>query len=304
MDSFLNQDSGYYTYAGFRSLENLPGNNPYLFLVHSGEEHCRPGHSFGELRNEFHMHFILSGKGTLEMDGTAYQLGPGDLFVIPEGQANYYYADSEDPWYYTWVAFNGSRVWEYLAAAGLGPGKMTRPCYAPTGQYHALIQEILEARSLTRANELRRMGCLYAIFALLAHSWQMSRGEGRVTGYPRDEHINHAIQYLHTNLREATVAGMAEYTGLNRSYISTLFRREVHFAPQEYLTRLRMEKAARMLEGTRRPVNEIADAVGYEDALAFSKAFKRRYGQSPRKYRSVYLRTQPDGELTQEETGG
>ena len=47
-----------------------------------------------------------------------------------------------------------------------------------------------------------------------------------------------------------------------------------------------MHKAANFLVSTTMPIKEIADQVGYNDQLAFSKAFKNKFGMSPKNYRT------------------
>ena len=53
-----------------------------------------------------------------------------------------------------------------------------------------------------------------------------------------------------------------------------------------YLTRWRLQVAARSLEKTSRGVADIAADVGYESEAAFNRAFKREFGQPPGRYRS------------------
>jgi transcriptional regulator GlxA family with amidase domain len=55
-----------------------------------------------------------------------------------------------------------------------------------------------------------------------------------------------------------------------------------------YLTRWRLQLAARSLEKTSRGVADIAADVGYESEAAFNRAFKRQFGQPPGRYRSEY----------------
>lgn len=54
-----------------------------------------------------------------------------------------------------------------------------------------------------------------------------------------------------------------------------------------YLTRWRLQLAARSLEQTTRSVAEIAADAGYESEPAFNRAFKRQFGQPPGRYRSA-----------------
>src|SRR4051812_49623382 len=64
------------------------------------------------------------------------------------------------------------------------------------------------------------------------------------------------------------------------------FSRYLSEPPMAYLTRWRMQLAARSLERTSRGVAEIAAEVGYESEAAFNRAFKREFGQPPGRYRS------------------
>ena len=73
--------------------------------------------------------------------------------------------------------------------------------------------------------------------------------------------------------------------GVNRCYLSSKFKRLTGYSPTEYLIRVRMEKAKSLLTKTNYSINYIASEVGYSDQLAFSRMFKRRFGESPRKYR-------------------
>ncbi len=70
-------------------------------------------------------------------------------------------------------------------------------------------------------------------------------------------------------------------------YLRKLFKKEIGVTPLEYMTRLRMKKAAAMLTaqgGNDYSVAEIARLCGYEDALYFSRVFKKTYGVSPSAY--------------------
>ena len=69
--------------------------------------------------------------------------------------------------------------------------------------------------------------------------------------------------------------------GLNRSYLTRLFKEATGYSLQEYLLTYRMKMAIKLLSENKLSVSEIAEAVGYTDTFTFSKAFKRHFGQSP-----------------------
>jgi len=83
-----------------------------------------------------------------------------------------------------------------------------------------------------------------------------------------------------------TVAQLAQQTGMSRSVLAARFRRYLGEPPVAYLTRWRLQLAARMLSKTSHSVARIAAEVGYESEAAFNRAFKRQFGRPPARYRS------------------
>ena len=89
-------------------------------LYQYGWEHCTPAHSFGPAaRNHYIFHYVISGTGTLMADNSAgetitYQVKSGQGFMLFPGQINTYIADTDFPWEYTWVEFDGLRAKEIV----------------------------------------------------------------------------------------------------------------------------------------------------------------------------------------------
>lgn len=78
-------------------------------------EHCEPGHAFGPaIRPHYLLHVILDGKGIYQKDGKTYHLEKGSAFLIPPMESTFYRADTEDPWSYAWVGFDGKSCKEVL----------------------------------------------------------------------------------------------------------------------------------------------------------------------------------------------
>ena len=59
-------------------------------------------------------------------------------------------------------------------------------------------------------------------------------------------------------------------------------------SPQEYLIATRMKRASEFLIRTDDSIRSVADECGYDDALAFSKVFKAKFGVNPSEYRLRY----------------
>lgn len=101
-----------------------------------------------------------------------------------------------------------------------------------------------------------------------------------------DRSIREVLILMHGNLGHGwTLEALAQQVGLSRSALAERFRSAMGDTPLNHLRTLRMQKAMQMLSDTRQSLEQIAIAVGYQDAFGFSKVFKRTTGQSPREFR-------------------
>jgi AraC-like DNA-binding protein len=108
-----------------------------------------------------------------------------------------------------------------------------------------------------------------------------SRGVGWLFALS-DKHVGAAIAAIHREpARRWTVAALALEVGMSRSGFAARFGQLVGDGPIEYLTRWRMLLAGRSLSRGE-PVGAIARSLGYESESAFSTAFKRVMGSTPR----------------------
>ena len=242
-------------------------------------------------------HFILHGKGTLEIGGRSYQLQRGQIFVIPPDVETYYYSDPEDPWHYTWVSFGGTRAGYFLEKAGITAENPVRDTYIEPERFLELTEKILNHHELTVANELLRTSLLYEIIALLVESQNQQKskeGEEEVYDYSPDVYVNTAIEYIGEHYPHTKVSEIASYIGISRYYLTHIFKEKLHVSPQEFLLNYRMEQANRLLRTTGLSVQAVSEKVGYENPLTFSKTFKNKFGLSPKKYREKMKREEQE----------
>lgn len=129
--------------------------------------------------------------------------------------------------------------------------------------------------------------------ALAAHLLQhYSRGRDAKAGLPAHperlvpRRIRRVTDYIRANLAaDLAIGELAAQAGLSSFHFARVFRRETGETPHQFVTRLRLEEAARLLRVTDQPVLQIALAVGFENASHFSVQFKRGYGVTPLAYR-------------------
>jgi len=106
----------------------------------------------------------------------------------------------------------------------------------------------------------------------------------------RDEYVGRALALLHERAAHGwTLDELAGDVGMSRSAFADRFARLVGEPPMQYLTRWRMQMAARLLADGSAKVAAVALEVGYDSEAAFSRAFKKLAGVSPAAWRGQRL---------------
>lgn len=244
--------------------ESYTGINPVQF----GYQNCAPRHSFGPVvRNFWLLHYVSSGTGFFEREGKRYTVSPGEIFVIPPHVETYYEADAENPWHYIWIGFEDN---------GNLPPVFGEPVLRIPG-----AGDIFNKMRKCQELENNQSAFLNSqIWALISAALGTRRKEA--------DYVETALNYIETSyMQDINVEKIAAQLNLARSYFTTVFRRRIGIAPGQYLMNLRLEKAAELMAVQGKTPSVAAASVGYPDLYHFSKAFKKKYGVSPRKYRSM-----------------
>ncbi|MFD0716649.1 response regulator [Paenibacillus sp. GCM10027626] len=98
--------------------------------------------------------------------------------------------------------------------------------------------------------------------------------------------VQHAMEWMASRLAEPlTLTSVAEEVGLSSFYFSRLFREESGESFNDYLTRLRIDQAIRLLQTTNLKVYEVAERVGIPSYRYFSVVFRGRTGVSPTEFK-------------------
>lgn len=109
---------------------------------------------------------------------------------------------------------------------------------------------------------------------------QMEGGaEGSEKRHPE---IEHAIHWLQTHYAHpAALAELQEQLSLNPDYFRSVFRKQMHQNPNQYLTTLRMRAARYLIMESSMSIKEIAQQSGYTDPQYFSRTYKSFWKRSP-----------------------
>lgn len=264
-----------------------------LSLFQCGREKCSSAHSFGPAaRNHYLFHYVISGTGRLlaydkNGDTKEYFIKSMQGFMIFPDQITTYIADKDMPWEYVWIEFDGLRAKAVVEAAGFS---WDQPVYKARSK--ELRDEMMKEMNYISENgsssPFHLIGHLYLFLDYLTRSTEGIKVHH--SSKLRDFYIHEALVFIEHNYQnDISVEDIADVCGLNRSYFGKIFKEAVGKSPQEFLLSYRMVKATELLKLTKLSVGDISSAVGYDNQLHFSRAFKSVYGVSPKKWRTEQM---------------
>ena len=261
-----------------------------LCLYQYGYEQCTPLSSFGPyIRNHYLFHYVISGSGTLiatDLQGVdhTYHIRSGQGFMIFPNQNTTYYADEERPWEYTWIEFDGARVEEILMNCNIS---RKNPIYYSGDK--ALSEKLKDCLLHLTFHEpdTSHFGLIGQLYTCIDYLIRSSKNKRTVFGERiTDSYIKEAVQFISHNFHnDISVEDIANFCNISRGYLSKILKKHTGQSPQQLLMNYRMSKAAQLLQLTDLSVGDIGKAVGYENQLHFSRAFKSIYNISPLNWR-------------------
>lgn len=221
----------------------------------------------------FRMHLVYKGKATLCVGGVKYALIPGTLFITFPYQ-QYRLTDYEECTY-LYISFDGSGAEALLRQFGISKDRMVFKRFSHITDFWMT--------SIRRANP---GNMLVLTESVLLHTLSYMEQNEQKKAYHANPKMDSVVQYIHNNYMdpELSIVKLADIFGFSRKYLSAVFSQNMGVNFTEYLAKLRVEKAAELLEQEHLPIAEVARKCGFSDPFYFSKVFKRFTAVSPSKY--------------------
>ena len=264
--------------------------NPYFCMPESVGHYVNwPSHhvfrSAGALNN-FNIHFVISGKGYIEIDDQKYELTAGDAVLYFPLQKQHYYSSKDDPWNIRWVHFYGESLSDYFIARNLHRSPLWK--IRQPELWFAAHEELLKETEKNRMLHPGKLSTLtYALITLFVEN-----------AIPLSEHkLNNASQRIHELLpimqHEAaepfSLERWADEAGVSTHYFCKLFKSVMEMTPIEFITRCRLQMAKQwLLERKEVSIGQIANDSGYPSVSYFNKRFIEHEGVTPSAYRQLF----------------
>lgn len=232
-------------------------------------------------------YYIREGEGAIVIDGTTYYPKPGQLFVMPSGLTQSFYALNDNTFGKYWCHFT----------ANLGDTNLFRFVKAPywidvgdhdrmTGLFRRLIEHYRSPK--VTAGLLQKAVLLEIISDYLEIAFAGQYEPGAVVEDVQMDKIHTVLSFIEQHLHDnITVQQMAERIHFHPNYFIRRFHEMVGMPPMQYVHRLRMDKAKLLLSTTDKPISEIADELGME-LYYFSRSFRKGTSMSPTMYRNTF----------------
>ena len=139
---------------------------------------------------------------------------------------------------------------------------------------------LVQSFSLPERNPLELMSKLLLLFS------QMPACEATATGSQEERYYQLAFDYITNNYTyDLKVQDIANYVGIDRTYLYKIFMKTAGISPKQYLLQFRIREAGKLLQSQKYTVTETAYSCGFRDTAAFCTCFRQQIGITPKQYK-------------------
>jgi len=226
------------------------------------------------LRPIYYLFLVTDGSAVLKMAGKEHNISVGDLFFGFPGFP--YEVKNEGSFRYLYISFFGSCVSRIFERLGIC---IEKPVYSGFDKVSEFWFSAISRFNVQNADFLSESVLLYTLSFI--------SGDDGISEMKQNVHTMFEMirEYVDNHYREPslTLGGVADIFSYSENYISSMFKKNMQLGFNQYVNRLRISYALRLIESGSVSVREVAAECGFSDALYFSKVFKKKVGVTPTK---------------------
>ena len=229
----------------------------------------------------FEMDIVVGGTGYQILNGKKYPLKKGIAYILRPADCHEIHAG--EPLEFLNIMFHESILSEEFVAMLLNQSGdvitlLNSESYLKISSISDMLLEEYNQELLFKEKYIKNLMDL-----ILMVFMREFKPDSRNETY--DIAIKKALLYMHMHFREKlSLEGVSANVGFCSSYFSKMFRQYTGMTYTNYLTRLRLEYAARVLEGGSVTSTDLCFESGFSSVSNFLKSFKKYYGVSPKEY--------------------
>ncbi|WP_139990510.1 helix-turn-helix domain-containing protein [Paenibacillus paridis] len=231
--------------------------------------------------------FVTKGEGALLVNQSICRIEPFELYLLVPGMTIETSGQAAGIEYYA-VVFEPLTLHKAEESFSVAPVTVLSESLMPgrlfirntREVFHRILRMYEESRGKTETNGYSHRLQLEELIQTLIKDMSTQKEDG-------DPRINRSIAYMKKNLRDKiSLENLARAAELPPVLFSRLFRLVTGTLPVDYMTRLRIDTAKRLLGEKDSRVKEVAAATGFRSEFYFSRTFHRIVGVSP----SIYMK--------------
>ena len=261
-----------------------------ILLVQLGRLYCAPSaviaeHAHG---NWYELTCVTGGEGEVVTNGVSVNVSKGDIYLSFPGDFHSIRSSRENPLKYDFFSFEtqNEEIRKELRHIVANTQDYTRRVVQQEQILAAVSNAIAEiGTNQEYSQEITYINLKQILFYILRSFKTEAKTANRFRILSADELCYQMMHYIDTHMYSIKSLGiLAEKFSYNYSYLSSLFKRHTGITISAYYQSRRLDAAKLLMDENKLKVNQIEEMLGYSSLYAFSKAFKQKYGSSPRNY--------------------
>lgn len=246
------------------------------------------------VHNHYELFYLSKGSCTFLMRSHSYNLVPGSVIIIPPNTPHIIHYTSRQQSVRTSILFREPDViFKNIDFIGemLKDGKHELILQIPPMYQVHVEQLIRNMEAEQRFNDTKISPTMLSLcliqLIIIINRFSTGIDTNLIDElHTTNRQVNLAATYINRNYNQRiSLSDIADASGFSPNYLSRKFKEDTGIGVHEYLTYVRLNKAAIELAHTDHTITEVALNNGFSDSNYFKDAFHKAYGMSPRDYR-------------------
>ena len=277
----------YYTHLGPNTIQeeyeyNHDKDYP-LFISLAGTTKCDNEYEISRGVTSFYtIEYIINGTGYVQENDIICSPHCGDTYVFHPGAEQKFYSDPHDPWEKIWVIFCGP-----LADSLFDVYKLGNQVLFPKLDMHEPLNRLIKicAAGLGTEETMNKCSLVNLEMIQILHKYRLEHQNIMQTLDIADR-----LKAMIDDMWDFSISltSLTNQLFCSRNHAIRIFTNKFGISPYQYIQKVRLKYALRMLCYSKVPLTQIADTLGFCDSRYFSNWFKKNTGISPRKFRADY----------------
>lgn len=233
-------------------------------------------------RGDYQLLYIAAGRAHFYFNGVERIIPKGNMVLFRPGEVQMYYLYAADKPETYWVHFTGSNVDELLDYYQM-PKDVNVFFTGTSPDYQWLYRQMIQELQLQRTNYADLLNMNLRHILLIINRYLQ---EGNQIGTDMLDEIERATHYFNEHYNEPIVIeDYAKDRAMTANWFTQSFKKITKFTPMQYILSLRLANAMNLIDNTDYNMTQIAQAVGYDNSMYFSRLFKKHIGMTPMEYK-------------------